>query len=132
MIKFLFYPALFVKFLTLSNSDYSLIWGAWECSFCLMIIRWWPIKVIGLSVMLFACQPSWNSSVGRASGLKAPGFEPHQCLTCMWNGMAAMLATKRSAGVTPEVFLRENVTHMPPPSSNKAAYSGLDVTRSPK
>ena len=50
------------------------------------------------------------------------------------NDLAAILAAKRSAGVTPEVNLREHVTHMPPPSVNKAAYSGFetqrDVTRS--
>ena len=37
------------------------------------------------------------------------------------NGSAAMLATKRSAGVTPEVNLREHILHIPPPSENKAA-----------
>ena len=40
-----------------------------------------------------------------------------------------MLATKRSAGVTPEVKLREHVTHMPPYSSNKAAHSGFETQR---
>ena len=38
------------------------------------------------------------------------GLEPHQCLyVCKYmglNGPATMLATKRSAGVTPEVKLR--------------------------
>ena len=52
------------------------------------------------------------------------------------NDLAAILAAKRSAGVTPEVNLREHVTHMIPPSVNKAAHSGFetqrDVTRSPK
>ena len=42
-------------------------------------------------------------------------------------GLAAMLATERSAGVTPEVNLREHVTHTPPPSANKAAYSGFET-----
>ena len=42
---------------------------------------------------------------------------------------AAMLATKRSAGVTPEVNLREHVTHTPPPSANKAAHSGFEIHR---
>ena len=31
-----------------------------------------------------------------------------------------MLVTKRSAGVTPEMNIRERVTHTPPPSTNKA------------
>ena len=49
------------------------------------------------------------------------------------NGSAAMLAPKRSAGVAPEVNLRDHVRHIPPPSVNKAALSGfVDVTRSPK
>ena len=37
-----------------------------------------------------------------------------------------MLAAKRSAGVAPKVNLREHVTRMPPPSSNKAAHFGFE------
>ena len=44
-------------------------------------------------------------------------------------GLAAMLAVKRFAGVTPEVNLRECVTCMPPPSANKAAHSGFETQR---
>ena len=44
-------------------------------------------------------------------------------------GSAAMLATKRSAGVTPEVNLRKCVTCMPLPSGNKAAQSGFETQR---
>ena len=40
-----------------------------------------------------------------------------------------MLAAKRSAGVTPEVNLREHVTCMPLPSANKAANSGFETQR---
>ena len=51
-------------------------------------------------------------------------------------GLAAMLAVKKLVGVTPEVNLRECVTHAPPPSTNKAAHSGfetqINITRSPK
>ena len=36
-----------------------------------------------------------------------------------------MLAAKQSAGVTPEVNLRECVTHTSPPSANKTAQSGF-------
>ena len=36
-----------------------------------------------------------------------------------------MLDAKRSAGVAPEVNLRERVTHTPPPRSNKVAHSDL-------
>ena len=45
------------------------------------------------------------------------------------NGSAAMLATKRSAGVTPELNLRGHVTYMPPPSANKATLSGFETQR---
>ena len=44
-------------------------------------------------------------------------------------GSAALLAAKRSAGVTPEVNLRQCVTHRPPPSVNKAAHSGFETQR---
>ena len=40
------------------------------------------------------------------------------------NSSAAILATKRLTGVTPEVNLGEHVTYMPLLSTNKAAYSG--------
>ena len=39
------------------------------------------------------------------------------------------MAAKMSAGVAPDVNLRECVTHMPPPSSNKAVHSGLETQR---
>ena len=45
------------------------------------------------------------------------------------NNLVAMLAAKRSAGVTPEVNLREHVTHMPQPSINNAAHSGFETQR---
>ena len=44
-------------------------------------------------------------------------------------GSAAMLAAKRSAGVTLEVNLKECIAHMPPPSMNKAAPSGFETQR---
>ena len=40
-----------------------------------------------------------------------------------------MLGPRRSAGVTPEVNLRQRVTHTPPPSTNKAAHSGFETQR---
>ena len=46
------------------------------------------------------------------------------------NGSAAMLATKRSTGVTPEVNLRKCITHILPPSMNKAAHSGFETQKS--
>ena len=52
------------------------------------------------------------------------------------NGSATMLAAKRSAGVTPEVNLREYTSHIPVPIVNKATHSGFeiqkDITRIPK
>ena len=43
--------------------------------------------------------------------------------------LAVMLDPKRSAGVTPEVNLRQCVTHTPPPSTNKAAHSGFETQK---
>ena len=42
-------------------------------------------------------------------------------------GSAAMLATKRSAGFTPDMNIREHVTHLPPTSTNKAAHSDFEM-----
>ena len=43
------------------------------------------------------------------------------------NGSAAILATKKSAGVASEVSLREHVTYTPPPNVNKAAHSDFET-----
>ena len=43
--------------------------------------------------------------------------------------LAAMLAAKRLAGVTPEVDLREHVTCAPRPNMNKAAHYGFETQR---
>ena len=43
--------------------------------------------------------------------------------------LVAILATKSSAGVTPEVNLRECISHMPPPNANKATHSGFETQR---
>ena len=43
------------------------------------------------------------------------------------NSLAAILATKRLAGITPEVNLPEHVTCAPPPSVNGAAHSGFET-----
>ena len=45
------------------------------------------------------------------------------------NFSAAMMATKRLVGVTPEVNLRECVTYTPQPGVNTAAYSGFETRR---
>ena len=44
-------------------------------------------------------------------------------------GLAAILAAKRSAGVTAEVNLKECVIHTPLLSMNKAAHSGFETQR---
>ena len=44
-------------------------------------------------------------------------------------GSAAMLATKRSAGFTPYMNIREHVTHLPPTSTNKAAHSDFEMSQ---
>ena len=46
------------------------------------------------------------------------------------NSSAAMLATNRSAGVAPEVNLRECTSHTPLPSTNKSAQSGFETQKS--
>ena len=45
------------------------------------------------------------------------------------NDLAAMLATKRSAGVAAAVNLREHVTHTPLPSANETSHSGFETKR---
>ena len=58
--------------------------------------------------------------------------------THMWGRwLAVMLALYTSKGVAPKVNLREHISHVPPPSANKAEptlalISRGDVTRSPK
>ena len=51
----------------------------------------------------------------------------HRCVG--ENGLAAILATKRLAGVTPEVNLRQCVLCMPTQSANKATPSGFETQR---
>ena len=68
-----------------------------------------------------------ESSDDRAIGLQAPPMPG--CRYVEEISSAAMLATKRSAGVTPEMNLRECVTHTPLPSANKAAHSGFETQR---
>ena len=43
--------------------------------------------------------------------------------------LATVLVAKRLAGLAPEVNLRECISCMPPPSVNKAAYSGFETWR---
>ena len=43
--------------------------------------------------------------------------------------IVAMLATKRLAGVAPEVNLRGCISCMPLPSADKAAHSGFETQR---
>ena len=43
--------------------------------------------------------------------------------------LGVILASMRSAGVAPEVNLRESVTHTPSSSVNKAAHSGFETQR---
>ena len=69
-------------------------------------------------------ETSRYSSVGRTFVwcTRDRGFKPNQCLLTKYveeNSLAAMLATKRSAGVAPEVNLRTDVTR-----SLKQGYQG--------
>ena len=48
----------------------------------------------------------------------------------MWGKQpAAMLAIYTGRGVTPEVNLREHISHTPLQSSNKAVHSGFETQR---
>ena len=48
----------------------------------------------------------------------------------MWRKqLAAMLAIYTGRGITPEVNLRECISHMPPQTSNKVAHSGFEPQR---
>ena len=83
-------------------------------------------------------QPSWRGSVGRASAwsytvrewqhdrswFQAPPMPAHRYVE--ENGLATI---NRSAGVVPEVNLRECVTCMPWPSTNKVAHSGFETQK---
>ena len=62
-----------------------------------------------------------------------PGIEPPSMLVRKYvdeNGSGATQAAKRSAGVAPEVNIREYVTSLVPlPNANKAAHSGFETQR---
>ena len=50
--------------------------------------------------------------------------------TRMWGRrLAAMMALYTGKGVTPEVNLKEHISHIAPQSSNKAAHSGFETQR---
>ena len=68
---------------------------------------------------------TWSHTM--SSNMIDPGFKPHLCLLAgvEENDLTAM----RSAGVRPEVNLREYVTCTPPPSTNKAARSCLETQK---
>ena len=94
------------------NNPFPQSQSRWSSVYCLSYLTaMW--KVSRLNPASYLC---WNMHVGK------------------W--LAAMLAIKRSAGVTPEVNLREGISHTPLPSVNKATHSALkprgDITRSPK
>ena len=61
------------------------------------------------------------------SPFRAPPMPGHRYVEEI--SSTAMLATKRLAGVAPEVNLMEYVTCMPLPSMNKPAYSGFKTQR---
>ena len=65
------------------------------------------------------CLPAWSAAH------MIPPMPAHSYMD--ENSLAAMLAAKRSTGVTPEANLRECVTNMPPASMTKAAHSGFET-----
>ena len=83
-------------------------------------------------------QPCQHSSVSRASTWSRTMRQQHNrsqsqvppMLICKYvddNGSVAMLTTKTSAGVTPEVNV--HTSYMTLPSANKAAHSGFETQR---
>ena len=92
-------------------------------------------ELFSTTVKVIDCEPSQASLVGRASDWSHT-VRQRQCDRSQFqtppmpayrymeeNGSAAMLPAKRLAVVTPEVNLRECITHTPLPSVNKAAHS---------
>ena len=103
----------------------------------------WNFKTV-LKLYIFddACRSGIAQPVEHlphSRGMIDPGFKFPQMSACRnveENGLAAMLATKKLAGLAPLVHIREYITHMPLPSVNKAGNLALkprgDITRSPK
>ena len=54
------------------------------------------------------------------------------CIYMEKNSLAAMLATKRLVGLTPEANLTENLTHTPLTSVNETLKARGDIIRSVK
>ena len=75
-------------------------------------------------MMITTTTISWNTKAQRVERLSigVPLMPGHRYV-----GLAAMLATKKSAGVAPEVNLRECVTWISLTSANKAAHSGFEM-----
>ena len=74
--------------------------------------------------------PSWSITVRQwhdRSWFGAPPMLVHKYVD--ENGLAALLAAKRSASVTPEMSHRECTSCMPPPSANQAVHSGFESQR---
>ena len=71
------------------------------------------------------CLPAWSHTEPwhDRSCFQAPPMPTHRYVE--ENSLATMVASKRSAGVTPVMNLKECVTCSPAPSVNKAAYSGF-------
>ena len=122
----------------LANSDiYKSLRNNYWCYFSLTFIRcvwcsrykWQILRSIYFWCKILISRTGQDSSVGRAFACGVIGFpfEPHKCLHRYVEETisAGMLATKRWAGVTPEVNLRESVICTSLPSVNKAAHSGF-------
>ena len=64
-----------------------------------------------------------QTKIQQSLSLRAPPMPV--CRYIEEKGLATMLATKSSAGILPEMNLREPVTCVPLLSTNKATYSGM-------
>ena len=100
-------------------------------------MAWWVFGWMG-ELMVGPCQITKNGI--NLDWLSLPCKTTMQEVPCSnlasycWNTLGeqwltAMLAIKRSAGVTPEVNLREHTSHTPLSSANKAVHSGFETQR---
>ena len=83
-----------------------------------------------IKMVLYSVIPDFGHTF--VCGTIGPGFEPQHVPACRYVeeiGSAAMLTTKRSAGVAPDVNLREHVTCTSLASANKAAHSDFETQR---
>ena len=95
-------------------------------------MKTWKVRISSTVSCNWCCQVPWLT---KSTSFDFPWYLNNAIPVLLTHyrfgrdGSAAMLAAKRSAGVAPEVNLRECVRCTPLPSSNKAAHSGFETQR---